>query len=94
MRKRLAGVLLAVAGLLATAGAMPAAGAAPGVGAPPAAGASPATSAATAAGGTRPTAGFVVRKGDRLYADGKPFRSAGTNNYRSRARGLPSSGGR
>ncbi|MEV2239913.1 cellulase family glycosylhydrolase [Micromonospora sp. NPDC049891] len=91
MRRRLVGVLLAVAGLLVTAGAGPAVAAppqAPADGVPPrapAAAASPAGAApgavpgAGAAGGR--TQGFVVRKGDRLFVDGRPFRFAGTNNY-------------
>ncbi|GIJ20013.1 hypothetical protein [Micromonospora lutea] len=72
MRKRLAGVLLAMAGLLATAGAGPAVAAAPVTDAAP--------EVVTAAVGGRDQ-GFVVRRGDRLFADGKPFRFAGTNNY-------------
>ncbi|MFF5214661.1 cellulase family glycosylhydrolase [Micromonospora sp. NPDC000442] len=89
MRKRLAGVLLAVAGLLATANAGPAVAAtprAPADAAPPANAAPPATAAAPTlpagaevAGGRHQ--GFVVRKGDRLFVDGRPFRFAGTNNY-------------
>ncbi|MEV4494033.1 cellulase family glycosylhydrolase [Micromonospora coxensis] len=62
-RRRLAGVLLALAGLLATVAAGPAQ-AAPG-----------------AAAGERHGGGFVVRKGDQLFLDGRPFRFAGTNNY-------------
>ncbi|SBT52970.1 cellulase family glycosylhydrolase [Micromonospora auratinigra] len=58
MRRRLAGALLALAGLLATAGA-----------------------ATPAVAGSRHDGGFVVRKGDRLFLDGRPFRFAGTNNY-------------
>ncbi|MEU2166087.1 cellulase family glycosylhydrolase [Micromonospora chersina] len=41
-----------------------------------------ATGAATPAAAAAPHGGgFVVRKGDRLFLDGKPFRFAGTNNY-------------
>ncbi|MEV1144200.1 cellulase family glycosylhydrolase [Micromonospora sp. NPDC049799] len=66
MRRRLAGVLLALMGLVATAGAAPAT-------------AAPTT--ATGDDGARHGGGFVTRQGDRLVLDGKPFRFAGTNNY-------------
>jgi mannan endo-1,4-beta-mannosidase len=36
---------------------------------------------AAAAPEARPTGGFVIRQGDRLMLDGRPFRFGGTNNY-------------